>query len=340
MDERKRWVDVAKGIGILLVVYGHVARGVNKTSVDFEYEYFLPLDNFVYLFHMPLFFFLSGLFFLKVLEAKGGKGTVYSKIDTIVYPYLVWSVLQGSIEVALASWTNGNASLLDVLHVFWDPRAQFWFLYTLFVIFVFFVFLRRFLGGAFLMSSLLISVCLYFGSTWVPDFWVFKFVAENMIFFCLAIVLSTTDWEKKIALPLFMPISLMFFVCINLYINFFEFHGYKEKGIEVLIAAIVSIIFIASLSVRADGVISYFLAYLGRNSMGIYLMHILAGAAVRIFLLKVLSIDDLYAHLALGVLGGVLFPLAAIAFINRFDIRYVFMAPLSKVFRGGFRREM
>lgn len=42
--------DIAKGIGILLVVMGHL--GIPPM-----------LSNAIYLFHMPLFFILSGLLF-------------------------------------------------------------------------------------------------------------------------------------------------------------------------------------------------------------------------------------------------------------------------------------
>lgn len=45
--------DVVRGIGILMVVLGHCAMR--------------PLVDFVYLFHMGLFFFVSG-YFLKITD--------------------------------------------------------------------------------------------------------------------------------------------------------------------------------------------------------------------------------------------------------------------------------
>ena len=47
MSNRNLLVDVAKGIGIVLVVLGH--SGI-------EFGHYL-----IYMFHMPLFFFLSGM---------------------------------------------------------------------------------------------------------------------------------------------------------------------------------------------------------------------------------------------------------------------------------------
>lgn len=46
---RENWVDIAKGIGIILVVMGHA----NCPEIP---------HGIIYSFHMPLFFFLSGLF--------------------------------------------------------------------------------------------------------------------------------------------------------------------------------------------------------------------------------------------------------------------------------------
>ena len=53
--QRDAVVDIAKGIGILLVVYGHLHN---------------PINTFIYAFHMPLFFFLSG-FFIKNVKWGG-----------------------------------------------------------------------------------------------------------------------------------------------------------------------------------------------------------------------------------------------------------------------------
>ena len=55
MMARKVSIDIAKGLGISLVVLGHLIDYF-KADLPGVYPY-------VYLFHVPLFFFLSGLFF-------------------------------------------------------------------------------------------------------------------------------------------------------------------------------------------------------------------------------------------------------------------------------------
>ena len=49
-SHRSITVDIAKGLGIFLVVWGHCLHNNNV------------LHDVIYLFHMPLFFFLSGFF--------------------------------------------------------------------------------------------------------------------------------------------------------------------------------------------------------------------------------------------------------------------------------------
>lgn len=63
MNKRLDWIDKAKGIGIILVVYGHVARGIFNAGIPMNEKSFGIIDSVIYSFHMPLFFFLSGFFF-------------------------------------------------------------------------------------------------------------------------------------------------------------------------------------------------------------------------------------------------------------------------------------
>ncbi|WP_320408208.1 acyltransferase family protein [Raoultella ornithinolytica] len=70
---RDTWVDYAKALGIILVVTGHVNRGLYSSGIYISKEFFILLDSVIYTFHMPLFFFLSGLFFVKSIDKNGKK---------------------------------------------------------------------------------------------------------------------------------------------------------------------------------------------------------------------------------------------------------------------------
>jgi len=57
MHQKNEWADFAKAIGIILVVYGHVARGVVNAGLPMDKYWFELVDSVIDPFHMPLFFF-------------------------------------------------------------------------------------------------------------------------------------------------------------------------------------------------------------------------------------------------------------------------------------------
>lgn len=86
--KRIAWVDVAKGIGALLVIWGH----------------FIPIEKVqicIYAFHMPLFFFLAGVTFMS--QEKQGFATYFKKkFRTIIIPYFIFSIPVYFVNIAVA----------------------------------------------------------------------------------------------------------------------------------------------------------------------------------------------------------------------------------------------
>lgn len=75
MKERETYIDIAKGIGIILVVIGHL-HGINHIIHDF-----------FYLFHMPLFFIISGYLYNhnNIIPLKT---FIKHKIKRLIIPFL------------------------------------------------------------------------------------------------------------------------------------------------------------------------------------------------------------------------------------------------------------
>ncbi|AHE32258.1 acyltransferase [Burkholderia pseudomallei] len=133
---RDSYLDTARGAGIILVVYGHVLRGLFSAGLvpaGWPSALLAATDYTIYTFHMPLFFLLSGLHVPKSLR-RAGDVFLLTKLRTIVYPYFVWSLLQGAVQIALsARGTNHAFTPNDLLAIGWRPFGQFWFLYALFI---------------------------------------------------------------------------------------------------------------------------------------------------------------------------------------------------------------
>ena len=75
------WLDAAKGLGIALIVWGHIYSITDPTA----------LQVYVYAFHVPLFFFISGLTFRP--EHNTLTQVWRSKTRTLLLPYLVYAFL-------------------------------------------------------------------------------------------------------------------------------------------------------------------------------------------------------------------------------------------------------
>jgi fucose 4-O-acetylase-like acetyltransferase len=75
----------AKGVGIFLVVLGHTLRGLDSSRIIADNGAFRSVDSWIYSFHMPLFFLLSGLFAERRIERNAGE-FVLDKLATLAYP--------------------------------------------------------------------------------------------------------------------------------------------------------------------------------------------------------------------------------------------------------------
>ncbi len=338
MESRSIWVDYAKAIGIILVVYGHVSRGLNNAGIELPTELFRLVDSIVYSFHMPLFFFLSGLFFHGSFSTKGGKKLIFSKVDTVLYPYLLWSIIQGSVEALLSKFTNGSTSFNDILSIIWSPIAQFWFLYVLFLSFVFASAIYSLFSERFTAIVFLLSAALYSYSSMLPQIYILKVIAENFAFFILGIVFS-----MYFNIGLLTSTKIFLGSALSFAIAQWIFHGYlsmryTDRGLLSLALALISIFFVISTSALLSKKRYRLLAYIGSSSMAIYLMHILAGSGARIALHKILNPDYFVIHLLFGLFVGLLAPLIALLAINKLKIPYVFSAPISSLVENSYNK--
>lgn len=96
ISNRIRWIDTARGIAILLVVLGHCIG--NSTD---------PVNKVILSFHMPLFFFISGL----CAKYENGRfmGYLKKKAKTLLIPQMTLGVINCAYDVALGEQGGGTA---------------------------------------------------------------------------------------------------------------------------------------------------------------------------------------------------------------------------------------
>ena len=322
--DRHVWVEYAKGIGIFLVVYGHVLRGMkNAGLVDFDGIHGL-IDSVIYSFHMPLFFFLAGLFFLNSLEKRGGQKFLKNKLDVIVYPYLLWSILQGVTETGLSQYTNGNTSFEDLFSLFWSPRQQFWFLYALFMIFCISAILFSFLKARHAVSIFLLSVTVALFVDKSAVGFNLHYVVEYLVYFMAGVLFAQCLMELRFERMLFLwPVCLGFLLC-QLVLQSGVFNaGYLKSALQV-VTAFAGVFMTVSIC-KAIGARHIRALYLmGTFSLSIYLLHIFSGSGIRIVFMKILGIESVPVHIAAGVICGLVIPLVFSHFVKKYRVPFVF----------------
>ena len=113
--QRISWIDVTKGIAIYLVILGHSLIG-------------LKVNDYIFAFHMPLFFIASGLLF----REKSIKKTIAGNIKKLLVPYYITSVcviLGRAVSAYLQGWTVQNIRNLclnTMIGAIWFLWAFFW----------------------------------------------------------------------------------------------------------------------------------------------------------------------------------------------------------------------
>lgn len=130
---RLPWIDAAKGIGLLCVILGHL-------RVPY-------VSTWVYTFHMPLFFFLSGLVFS---GKKYDFGTfLKKKLKSLVLPYFtLGGVIFAFFSLVYALQKQPASAYLEMLKDFLVQEHFWtvWFLACLFLVEVLYYGIHRFFG--------------------------------------------------------------------------------------------------------------------------------------------------------------------------------------------------
>ena len=218
MNKRIAYIDIAKGLGILLVVLGH-----NDLR-----EYHPTLNRFVFAFHVPLFFFLSGLFFR---PDRSFWETARRKFNTILKPFLftLFLIYLGKAAFAKTTFLELAERLPKDLYASgkYLEWVQLWFLPTLFAVSLFAWIAWRVLFGRVKwdwLRWLLMLVMLTLGVWMVPFFWPFTvpvvdreflglpfsldLVLICAFYFLLGYEVNRKPLDKVFASPIFLVATL------------------------------------------------------------------------------------------------------------------------------------
>lgn len=99
MAERFEWLDTLKGLGIILVILGHFCANFCETDAR--------LTTYIYSFHIPLFFFVSGYLF-DAGRYVGYRFFLKRRFFTRIIPYLFFYMISYVIILIKVAWIAGS----------------------------------------------------------------------------------------------------------------------------------------------------------------------------------------------------------------------------------------
>lgn len=306
---RLSYIDRAKGVAILLVVFGHVF--CNMGYPDDESRMHLLSYQFVATFHMPLFFFLSGL------VMKSGFNNIVSigkdfvkRFRSIMIPFLSFGL---SLAIFLGiTWTN-----LFTTHM----KLGYWYLFVLMEFYLlnylFSIFSNR-TGNKWWTDALFgmcVAVCLIVLYRLMPEnVWhllSFHKVAEHYPYFFLGAFIHKHKLADKVFRNDYIFGFALLFMLFRLLFPHVEFY---RRG---MIQALSMIVLIVSLLYRNESCNNVFLRqiqHLGFSSLDIYVIHGFVFAMSNICFLRLFLDSQYYSVLGEITIGLIItLPIAYIS---------------------------
>lgn len=130
------WIDVAKGLAIIMVTAFHANAALEGVDVDTGASD--DLHRFLNSFRMPLFFMVSGFFASSAV--KGSWSSLWTRrLETLVWLFFLWSALLWLFAevITLESAPTFNPKLSTLLKGLIRPSESIWFLWCLVVFYTF-----------------------------------------------------------------------------------------------------------------------------------------------------------------------------------------------------------
>lgn len=279
-DRRIEWIDFCKFIAIFYMVWGHSGTQI-------------MLDKYIHVFHMPIFFFLSGYLF-DATRVKNFKELLIKKIRTLLVPYFLfpivifyfWTIAYGIIgksnpETQVSLWKG----IFTVNPIISPYGAVQWFLTCLFLVeIIFYVMIKTIKHNQILLSSMLILLSLmgYFYTSVLHFrlYWGLDIALTALVFYGLGYLFRNTKYTqiKSFVLSpsifkiiMFLILSIIFSFS-NGYVNmrtlqYGNYFLYYLSSLTSIIMYLMVAIYICKIKIFNSSKLQKFLLYIGQNTL-------------------------------------------------------------------------
>lgn len=288
MKERYKELDLMKGIGILLVYLGH---SFNLNNLEWN-KVFFYLYRSTYSFHMPLFFFISGLLSNTNKEINLEK-FYKGKIKRLLVPYLFINLIDFFPRTLFPQLVNSKfGGIKEIL--FYGTKIS-WFVYTLFIIFTIFPFLDKYIfkKDKYYLFGLFLIILNYLKIFENIEIFSLKAVVSYLLYFYIGYIIKSFYNER---IKNGIGSQNLIFLIISIIFLSFSYKYYYLNYFNSIIFAVLGILFVLNISLRIEEDINIykFFNFLGINSLTFYLIEGFITVVYRVILLRIIPIEHSY----------------------------------------------
>ena len=326
---RLEFVSFAYAIGGILVVFGH-SYPLGKAYIP---ETLLTIRSFIYTFHMPLFFFISGMLLNYTSECSNHHSYkqelifIKKKASKLLIPYFLLALVAIIPKYMVSQYISDTVSLDGgyLIKTLLSPRdnvwGHFWFIPVLFFFFCFrIIWLRAAKRTALAIALTVFVVVLHFyplNSRWVG----LRDISIYCIFFWLGVISSEYVITKQLQLfSLFLSIFSLTGAMSIFFGLSYNWVSTSLKGLSLLLIAVLMIYAILGLGIEYQRRNFSFFAVFNEKIFTIFLLSWPFQAVVEVCFNKILKLSWLWVTPAMFT-AGLLGPLLVIYMINKMQIK-------------------
>lgn len=323
--ERLDWADIAKGISILLVVMWHSCFKAEGSMVLIN-----TLNESLIFLRMPLFFFVSGFFIHKTLS-ESWSTFLKSKIGNLIYLFLVWSFLNDIVfETAPILIKFGQIKVNNPLIYFFHPPATLWFIFALAIGLIVMKLVRNLPRWLMIPAFLFLYWFAALDGQWRNVEFLIR-VARLVPFMYLGFIcFQFVNKKIKEYYSFFWPV--IFIIPFGYYVIMYSpLAGFP---LATFFASILGLSVLLSVSYGiSETWIGDLLAYVGKNSLYIYVLHRIPVAFGKTLLFKlngVFEINFTVGYFAVFFISFVI-PLFVKHYLVKGHAVFLFSSPFNKI---------